>query len=242
MAARGWSHNVPGDPVHFEHLSSPDIRGKDVLAFQRLWNRNKPNDKISEDGAYGPQTEARLKSAPATGFAAGPTCGNRLVGADVVMVEGPDRLAPGAKARYTITFDNTTDVDWPASTRLHVVGDASQLYDAATWTSPSEVGTLGSDIGAGAQGVIEIDVQAPSVTTETPVFTQVELLDGGSAPLGVINIALTVTPDGNHEDSADAHDAHDDAAETTGGCSAGGGAGWAALLVPALIVLRRRRR
>ena len=41
---------------------SPDIRGKDVLAFQRLWNRNHPNDKIAEDGAYGPQTEARLKS------------------------------------------------------------------------------------------------------------------------------------------------------------------------------------
>jgi len=36
MANRGWAHDVPGDPVHFDHLSSPDIRGKDVLAFQRL--------------------------------------------------------------------------------------------------------------------------------------------------------------------------------------------------------------
>ncbi|HEU5057894.1 MAG TPA: M15 family metallopeptidase, partial [Kofleriaceae bacterium] len=32
----GWGHTVPGDEVHFDHLSSPDLRGYDVLAFQRL--------------------------------------------------------------------------------------------------------------------------------------------------------------------------------------------------------------
>ena len=31
MANRGWAHDVAGDPVHFDHLSSPDIRGKDTL-------------------------------------------------------------------------------------------------------------------------------------------------------------------------------------------------------------------
>ncbi|HZJ66879.1 MAG TPA: M15 family metallopeptidase, partial [Kofleriaceae bacterium] len=69
MANHGWAHDVPGDPVHFDHLSSADIRGKDTLAFQRLWNRNHPSDKIAEDGDYGPQTEARLRQSPATGFA-----------------------------------------------------------------------------------------------------------------------------------------------------------------------------
>lgn len=241
MSGQGWAHDVPGDPVHFDHLSSPDIRGKDVLAFQRLWNRNNANDRISEDGAYGPQTEARLKAASATGFAIGPTCGNRLVGADVVMVDGPDRVPPGAKARYTITVDNTTAIDWPAATKLHIIGDSSQLYDPATWASQSEPGTLGLDIIAGAQGVIQLDVLAPTVTAETPVFTQIELTNGG-APLGVIDLALTVAPGGTHEDSADAGDANDEGIETTGGCSAGGGAGGLALLVPALMVLRRRRR
>src|SRR6185295_15556034 len=164
------SHDVPGDPVHFDHLSSADIRGKDVLAFQRLWNRNHPTDKISEDGAYGPQTEARLKSAPATGFATGASCGNGLIGADVVMVDGPDRLAPGAKAHYTITVANTTELDWPAATKLHVVGGSSQLYDPATWASPSApgTGTLGLDVPAGSQGVLELDVLAPNITAETP--------------------------------------------------------------------------
>jgi hypothetical protein len=71
FAAHGWDHSVPGDPVHFDHAASPDIRGADVLAFQRLWNRNAPEDPIDEDGAYGPATEERVKRAPAEGFGIG---------------------------------------------------------------------------------------------------------------------------------------------------------------------------
>jgi hypothetical protein len=68
----GWSHDVPGDVVHFEHLASPAERGLDVHAFQRLWNRNHPGDRIAEDGDYGPNTAARLTKSPAAGFAIGP--------------------------------------------------------------------------------------------------------------------------------------------------------------------------
>jgi hypothetical protein len=79
FAANGWDHSVPGDPVHFDHLASDDIRGSDVQAFQRLWNRNAPDDLIDEDGAYGPATAARVKLAPAEGFGIGATCaGARL--------------------------------------------------------------------------------------------------------------------------------------------------------------------
>jgi len=73
-----WSHDVPGDPVHFDHLDSPDIRGADVLAFQRLWNRNAPDDPIAEDGAYGPDTEVRIQMSPAEGFGIGAICAARL--------------------------------------------------------------------------------------------------------------------------------------------------------------------
>ena len=245
MAARGWSHDVPGDPVHFDHLSSPDSRGKDVLAFQRLWNRNNTADKISEDGLYGPQTEARLKASPATGFTTGPTCATGLVntGADIVMVDGPDRAAPGSKVSYTITLSNTSETDWPATAKVRVAGGAaSELYDSATWTSASEPGELGTDIAAGAQGIFQIDVQAPAATEEKPVFTQLELTDGAST-LGTFYLALTVAPNGDHDVSADAGDENDDGIEVSGGCSAGGGAGgWAALLFPALIAVGRRRR
>lgn len=71
LEAHGWSQTVPGDPVHFDHVSSGDSRGMDVHAFQRLWNRNNPGDLIDEDGLYGPMTGARLAAAPSDGFPIG---------------------------------------------------------------------------------------------------------------------------------------------------------------------------
>ena len=79
MADHDWAHDVAGDPVHFDHLSSPDIRGADVLAFQRLWNRNAPDDPVVEDGSYGPATEERVRRAPAEGFGIGAICATRLI-------------------------------------------------------------------------------------------------------------------------------------------------------------------
>lgn len=64
------------DPVHFDYVGSGavDIRPLMVKAFQRLWNRNHPSDRISEDGAWGPQTSARMDRSPAAGFGRGPAC------------------------------------------------------------------------------------------------------------------------------------------------------------------------
>ncbi|MGE3631260.1 MAG: MYXO-CTERM sorting domain-containing protein, partial [Sandaracinaceae bacterium] len=56
------------DPVHFD-CPGTDLRNDSVLAFQRLWNRNNPSDRIAEDGLYGPQTEARVSRSPSGGFA-----------------------------------------------------------------------------------------------------------------------------------------------------------------------------
>lgn len=85
MGANGWAHDVPGDPVHFDHNASPDLRGADVLAFQRLWNRNHPGDVIAEHGKYDSATEVRLESSPAAGFPLGAHCdresGGRAVNA-----------------------------------------------------------------------------------------------------------------------------------------------------------------
>ncbi|MFB2974822.1 peptidoglycan-binding protein [Microseira sp. BLCC-F43] len=39
-----------------------------MLAIQKLWNKNHPNEKILEDGEYGPQTEKALNRSPALGF------------------------------------------------------------------------------------------------------------------------------------------------------------------------------
>lgn len=240
MTSHRWSHDVPGDPVHFDHLSSADIRGKDTLGFQRLWNRNHPTDKIAEDGDYGPQTEARLKQSPATGFAKGASCGARARIADVVAIDGPDRVAPGATAHYTITLANQTDGEWPATTQLMVAGGASELY-AATWTSNVQVGTLGTAIAAGGQGVVGVDIVAPQVATATPMTLPIALVDG-DAQIGTVELAMTVTPDGDEGMSTDSDDQDDHEGGGSGGCSAGGsGAGWL-LLAPVLLVLRRQRR
>jgi len=64
------------DPVHFDFTGDGgiDLRGLSVLAFQRLWNRNHPEDKTGEDGAYGSATEQRLSRSPIGGFPKGADC------------------------------------------------------------------------------------------------------------------------------------------------------------------------
>lgn len=74
MRSEGFS-TIRNDPPHFDHLSSPDLRSINVEAFQRLWNRNHPEDTISEDGIYGPNTADRLAKSPSGGFADGARCG-----------------------------------------------------------------------------------------------------------------------------------------------------------------------
>jgi uncharacterized protein (TIGR03382 family) len=244
MSAQGWAHDVPGDPVHFDHLASPDIRGMDVKAFQRLWNRNNPNDKISEDGSYGPQTEARLRAAPATGFATGAVCGspNRSIGADIVSVDGPDRIAAGGHATFSITLENTGTADWADTTRLLVAdGATSNLYDSSSWTSPTEVGPIRTAIPAGGKGVIDVEISAPMVTEETAAQTQFTL-SNGTTMFGTINLAVTITPNDDDDISNEGDDTHDDAPDVSGGCNASGNGSWLVMLAPALVMLRRRRR
>ena len=78
LKTTGFTWFGTGDPVHFDYTGAGAVSQASVgvKAFQRLWNLNHPNDLIGEDGAYGPQTEARLKQAPAGGFAVGldPSC------------------------------------------------------------------------------------------------------------------------------------------------------------------------
>lgn len=64
------------DPVHFDYVGEGrvDLGGLSVLAFQKLWNRNHPEDPIAEDSAYGDDTEKRLALSPVGGFAKGADC------------------------------------------------------------------------------------------------------------------------------------------------------------------------
>jgi hypothetical protein len=238
MAAHGWAHDVPGDDVHFDHTASVDHRGEDVHAFQVLWNLNNPTDKIAEDGAYGPMTEARLKMAPATGFAMGPSCGSGSgsgsLDLDVVSVDGPNTAPPVTQVHYAITVKNTGATTWPATTKLSVAsGMASPLKDPS-WTSDTVVTALGSSVAAGAKITVDFDVTTPAEDAQTPVMESFVLDDGGSK-FGQIDLALTVVPGQDAPVSSDGGDKQDS------GCNVGGGS--AGLLVGlSALVLRRRRR
>ena len=87
----GWQRLLPNDPIHFNFIQGgQDIRSTAVLAFQRLWNRNNPSDRIEEDGAYGPQTEARLNNSPAEGFGASVPKTQRLLRLTQPFMQGED--------------------------------------------------------------------------------------------------------------------------------------------------------
>jgi GH24 family phage-related lysozyme (muramidase) len=80
MSKYGWKWYGDGDKPHFDYTGSgtEDVRELSTLAFQKLWNANNPNDKISEDGVYGTNTEKRLQQSPIEGFPIGSTCGKSL--------------------------------------------------------------------------------------------------------------------------------------------------------------------
>lgn len=76
LEAQGFDWLGSKDAPHYDYegAGAVDRRGLDVKAFQRLWDRNNPNDKIGDDGVFGPKTLARLKKTPAKGFPIGATC------------------------------------------------------------------------------------------------------------------------------------------------------------------------
>lgn len=76
LEANGFQWFGSGDLPHFDYVGpgAVDLRPTEVKAFQMLWNHNNPGDKISEDGVWGPMTQARVEMSPTTGFPSVPSC------------------------------------------------------------------------------------------------------------------------------------------------------------------------
>jgi hypothetical protein len=93
LTSNGFKWLGSGDAVHFDYVGSGAVshKGLDVKAFQRLWNRNHPDDKIDTDGSWGPQTEARMKKAPAGGFVTGAICAGAVLAPEVDVPEVEER-------------------------------------------------------------------------------------------------------------------------------------------------------
>ena len=70
LKRHGWRWYGKKDPVHFDYEGSgtKDMRYLAILAFQKLWNKNNPQDRILEDGIYGQQVQRCLNKSPVGGF------------------------------------------------------------------------------------------------------------------------------------------------------------------------------
>lgn len=118
----GFEHPYDNDRPHFElvgdatfRAESAELQSLSITAFQRLWNRNYPEDPILEDGVYGPATQARLGASPVDGFAIGacpPGGDDEDAGEDVDA--GPD-----------VPEDAVGDTDEPVPDATFDTGDVS---------------------------------------------------------------------------------------------------------------------
>jgi hypothetical protein len=234
LADHGWAHTVPGDEVHFDHLASPDIRGADVLAFQRLWNRNHAGDQIDEDGDYGPQTAARIAQAPAEGFPIGATCmppTDRAL--DVIDVVGPEAIAPGEHGTFTVNLRNIGTVGWSAAAVLTTATGAPSVLADPTADPTSEVTALDAEVAPGGDhpGVRRV---GPAVDVATQL--RAVRYDGGEE-FGAVPIAVTVDPADDFGDRAPTVTAARGRRLLCGRRRSGG-----AVVAPALLGLWTRRR
>ncbi|MEZ4403462.1 MAG: M15 family metallopeptidase [Kofleriaceae bacterium] len=229
LGDHGWAHDVPGDDVHFDHAASPDLRGTDVLAFQRLWNRNHPELPIDEDSQYGPMTAMALAAAPAEGFVQGPSCPGAGLDVAVVGVDAPRTVVAGQVFTVAVTVRNIGVIAWPAGAALvtaEPIGRASPLA-AASWPRPDQAAALDAGVAPGATATFAFDAWAPAVDTATE-YAEAFTLAVGTDHVGAVALVVTVTPGVGGGDGC-----------STGGRRGGLGGGLIAL---ALVAARRRRR
>ena len=140
LAAQGFTWLGSSDVVHFDYsgAGTVNLKGKDVLAFQKLWNLNNPSDLITEDGIYGPQTGGRLAQSPADGFATPPACGGGGSGGS-----GGTAGAGGAGGSGA----GGSSAGGSAGTSAAGAGGAGGTGSACTPGSPESCACPGSDPG-----------------------------------------------------------------------------------------------
>jgi hypothetical protein len=74
LESQGWAWFGTGDKVHFDYRGGGiPIGNVGIEAFQRLWNKNFPDQQIGVDGVYGAATAEKLGISPSEGFNSGIT-------------------------------------------------------------------------------------------------------------------------------------------------------------------------
>jgi hypothetical protein len=134
-----------GDPPHFDYVGGgqADIRSASVKAFQILWNINNPNDKIAEDGIWGPGTESRIRNSPAEGFPKGASCGISLPGIDPLSCTNDEGKTGKCQDVSSCTGKSYPGLCAGASNIQCCVKSASSGSDPVTTTPSSGTGSGG---------------------------------------------------------------------------------------------------
>jgi hypothetical protein len=155
MEANDFTWKGTSDKVHFdfkkeEYASTvaAEMKRLTVRAFQKLWNRNNPNDLLAEDGLWGAQTEARLRRSPAAGFPLGPIC----------QADGVVAAVDGRRVRIRVPSGQAVcvQVDRSAPATMTIL-DESTGATAYSWNT---FGSTGSSrlVGRGLGGSFLVDV------------------------------------------------------------------------------------
>ena len=200
MTSAGCRHPYPGsDDVHFD-CPGTDRRSDSVRAFQRLWNTNNPGDRIGEDGAYGPMTEARLARAPAAGFARNgcttvPT--TPAYAATLVRVSCPAEATAGDRPVAIVEYRNTGTATWDTTgTRLGTTSPRDRrgaFYDSMNWLSPSRPSAVDAATAPGAVGRFSFVLSIPEVGVTQDLADTYALVQEGMTWFGPADDAVRCT-------------------------------------------------
>jgi len=164
LESKGFKWLGSFDHVHFDYVGAGavNLKGTDVLAFQRLWNRNNPTDKIAEDSGWGPETEARLRKSPATGFAIGAVCAPPPATGPWPKLEvegtseGVDRFSDGPSAAVVDVLEGD---EYFVNLAVKNVGDA-----------PAKDVTLGVWVEQPSVLAVHWDIESDWLTTPAGTF------------------------------------------------------------------------
>jgi hypothetical protein len=188
LQSKSWTWLGSSDPAHFDYLSAPNFGSRSVLAFQKLWNKNRTN-KLVEDGSWGPASESAMAQSPAEGFPVSgcaptppPVTTGTLKGkifalnpanpADTSKVLSGATVKVGGK---TLTTDGAGLYTTTLNTGAYTISATAGGYQTATLSRSVTAGqTVWGSIGLATVGVP--DTQAPDVAVDAP-------LDGSSTDL-----------------------------------------------------------
>lgn len=190
------------DTPHWEYGRGENLSALSIQAFQRLWNRANPSDRISEDGIYGNNTASRLARAPLSGFSTGTSCGSTVQPEPETPVGGEERtLEELTNEARGLRVSSTTKV-WRTSLTSRSCAVASVDEDFAS--GRYNVHRWGVTLREG--GPVSVRVDRAFGTWEPAFFVldgSGQLIYAGDAEAGYAGVEVEVVRSGRQSDFAE---------------------------------------